>query len=77
MGPSQYEAVIYLSQWTFWLMFIVPSGATATVVYFSVLKIFNPDETESCNSKIKNTLYASVIMFSISGFIALVSRFYK
>lgn len=73
-----YEAIAHVSQWTNWLYVLIPAGAGLRIAYLSFRKTFanNEGTIEDLNSKIKNTIIASVIGISISGIVSLLQFFY-
>ena len=72
------SAVSYVLRWTGWILLLVPFGAGMTVTALSVKKMMalNDSEIEDCNSKIKRTLYASMVLTTMVGFVHLVKNFF-
>lgn len=72
------EAVNYLTNWTGWLLLIVPAGAACAVASFSARKAMTEDEgvIADCDSNIKKTIKASIIIFSISALVTLFKSYF-
>ncbi|MGE4282320.1 MAG: hypothetical protein AB7G87_01225 [Clostridia bacterium] len=73
------QAISFLSSYIFWLFAIIPVGAATMVTYHAAMKAFSTDEGEigHHNVKIKQTIKGAVIGLTISGFITVVSSFYR
>lgn len=72
------ETIAYLSNWTGWLAVIITAGATTSSLYFSLMMVLNPEESEqaSYKKKILYAVYAAVIALTIGGTIETIKRFY-
>jgi hypothetical protein len=72
------EAVNFVSNWTNYLLLLIPPGAGLMVAYHAFNSSISEDEGVKNNAKIRirNTIMASIIMESIVGLIAIIKKFY-
>lgn len=72
------EAIQFLTGWIGYMLVLLPVGAGFSVTYQSGRKSLteDPGVMEDANKKIKNTIKATIIGMTISGFITAVKAFY-
>lgn len=73
------EAINFLTDWTFWLFLLIPTGAGAMVTYQGYRKTITDDDgvITDCNKKIKHTIKGAIIGMTLSGFIQLIKSYYN
>jgi hypothetical protein len=73
------EAINYLTDWIKWLLLIVPVGAACAVTAFAARKSMTDDEgvMADCDSNIRKTIKAAIIIMSISGLVTLFRGYYS
>lgn len=72
------EAISFLTNWINYLLIIIPAGAGAMVTYQALIKALSddPGTIEGANTKIKQTIKGAIVGLSLSGFIAIVKKYY-
>lgn len=72
------EAIAFLTQWTSWLLLVIPAGAGMMVTYYALKKTLSLDLEEKghCDVRIKQTLKGAIVGIGIAGFITIVKSFY-
>lgn len=73
------EAINFVSQWTTYLLVIIPPGAGLMVGYHAFRSSLSEDDGVKNESKTRiiNTIKASIIMESIVGLITVIKNFYS
>jgi len=72
------EAVNFLSDWTTWLLVLIPVGAGAMITYQAARKSMTNDASiaEECNLKINNTLKGAILGTTMASTITVIKSFY-
>lgn len=72
------EAINFLSDWTTWLLVLIPLGAGTMITYQAARKAMSYDASiaEEYNVKISNTLKGAIIGTTIASTITVIKSFY-
>lgn len=71
------EAIKFLSDYTIWLLMVIPGAALVGIIVLLLKKIVASSEelVAKSNIKIQNIIIASCIAIIITGFIALIRSY--
>ena len=72
------EAILFITEYVPALLVLIPLGAAFVIANESFKKVTSDDEHSKAqsNKRIKNTIVASVIAMSITGFITFVQGYF-
>lgn len=72
------EAILYITEFVPVLLVLIPLGAAFIIASESFKKVTSDDEHSKAqsNKRIKNTLVASIIGMSITGFITFIQGYF-